>query len=237
MFLFLKLILAHLIADFIFQFEELYRLKIRSFLGQLSHVMIHGLVMLAILFPYLNLPQIWFFVAGLTLAHLAQDLVKHSATRKIPANTFLYFMLDQFCHVLMLSTVLLLPISREIRGFPSSPFWDTLYRTNFWTLSGIFFITLTFAGSYVLNAFAQSYLKDRAPLFLINSQEMAYAILERSLLAWILLAWTSPWELLLLPCVGVLRLPFKSLRDRTAFLLSLGYAVLITFFFQKVLLP
>jgi hypothetical protein len=42
MFLFLKLVLAHLIADFILQFEELYQLKIRSFLGHLAHVLIHG---------------------------------------------------------------------------------------------------------------------------------------------------------------------------------------------------
>ncbi|MFA7254503.1 MAG: DUF3307 domain-containing protein [Candidatus Omnitrophota bacterium] len=235
MFLFLKLILAHLIADFILQFEELYQLKVRSFLGQLFHVLTHGLISLILLYPYLNEPQIWLFVTGLVLVHLAQDLIKYSATKKTPENTFAYFMTDQLCHVLVISAIFLLPISREIRGFPDSPVLDMIYQTNAWTLGAIFFITLTFAGSYILNAFAKSYLKERPPLYLISSPEVAHAILERSLVAWILLANTSPWMLLLLPCVGTLRLPFKPLRDLTAFLLSLNYAILITLLFQRVL--
>src|SRR5664279_3677669 len=98
MFLFLKLILAHLIADFILQFEELYQLKVRSFLGHLSHALIHGLVSLALLYPFLQEPQIWIFVVGMVLIHLAQDLIKYSFTKKMPANTFIYFMTDQICH-------------------------------------------------------------------------------------------------------------------------------------------
>jgi len=66
--LFLKLILAHLIADFILQFEELYQLKIRSFLGHLFHALIHGLVSLALLYPYLNVLQIWIFATGSSLS-------------------------------------------------------------------------------------------------------------------------------------------------------------------------
>lgn len=235
MFLFLKLILAHLIADFILQFEELYQLKVRSFLGQLSHALIHGLVTLALLFPYLNSPQIWIFVTGLALLHLAQDLIKYPVTQKTPARTFLYFMADQGCHVLVISAIFLFPVSHEVRGFADFPRLDSLYRTDLWTVGAIFFITLTFAGSYVLNAFAKSYLKDRSPLYQITSAEMAHAILERSLIAWVLLSGGSPWRLLLVPCVGILRLPFRSLRDRTGFLLSLGYAVLVTILFQKTL--
>lgn len=235
MFLFLKLILAHLIADFILQFEELYRLKVRSFLGQFSHALTHGLVSLALLYPYLNAPQIWLFVAGIVLVHLAQDLIKYSATKKTPANTFIYFMTDQLCHVLVISTIFLFPVSHEIRGFPASSLLDMFYRTNVWTFDAIFFITLTFTGSYVLNAFVKSYLKGHSPLYLISSPEITHAILERSLVAWILLSGASPWTILLIPCVGVLRLPSKTLRDLTAFLLSMNYAVLITLIFQKTL--
>jgi len=236
MFLFLKLILAHLIADFILQFEELYQLKVRSFLGQCSHVLIHGLISLLLLYPYLNAPQIWLFVAGLVLVHLAQDLIKYFATKKTPANTFVYFITDQLCHILVISTVFLLPISYEVRGFPASPLLDMFYRTNAWTVDAIFFITLTFAGSYILNAFTRSYLKGRSPLYLISSAEVAHAILERSLIAWILFASVpAPWMLFLLPCVGALRLPFKTLRDLMAFLLSLSYGIWITLLFQRIL--
>jgi hypothetical protein len=235
MFLFLKLILAHLIADFILQFEELYRLKVRSFLGQLLHVLIHGLVSLALLYPYLNEPVVWAFAAGIVVIHLAQDLLKYSFTKKTPANTFIYFMTDQLFHILVISVIFLLPVSREVRGFPDSPLLDTLYRTDYWTLGAIFFITLTFAGSYILNAFTKSYLKGHAPLYLISSPEIAHALLERSLIAWILLATTSPLALLAIPLAGILRLPFKPLRDWTAFFLSVSYAVGITLQFQRVL--
>lgn len=235
MFLFLRLILAHLIADFILQFEELYELKVRSFLGHLFHALLHGLTSLVLLYPYLNEPVIWVFVAGIVVVHLAQDLIKYSFTTKIPANTFIYFMTDQFFHVLVISAIFLLPISHEARGFPASAFLDMLYRTNFWFLDSIFFITLTFVGSYALNAFTKSYLKEYSLVYLITAPEMAHAIVERSLIAWLLLTATSPFALLLIPCVGVLRLPFKPLRDWTAFLLSLGYAVLITLLFRKAL--
>ena len=237
MFLFLKLILAHLIADFILQFEELYQLKVRSFLGQLLHALIHGLVSLTLLYPYLNEPSIWIFVTGLILVHLAQDLVKYSFTQKDPANTFLYFMADQICHVLVISLIFLFPVSREVRGFPGSPIPDMLYRTNGWTLGLIFFITLTFAGSYILNAFSKSYLKGHSPLYLIRTPEMIHAIAERSLTAWIVLSSTSPFMILLVPCVGVLRLPFKPLRDLNAFLLSMIYAVAVTLLFRRAFYP
>jgi hypothetical protein len=234
MFLFLKLILAHLIADFILQFEELYQLKVRSFLGHLFHVLIHGLVSLLLLYPYLNEPTIWLFIATLVLIHLTQDLIKYSFTQKIPANTFIYFTADQACHFLVLGAIFFLPVSREVRGFSCSALLNSLYRNNLWTLLAIFFITLTFAGSYILNAFSKSYLKNRSPLYLIRSPEMAHAILERSLIALIFFASVSPWRFLVIPCVGFLRFPFKLLRERTAFLLSLIYALLVSMFFQRI---
>jgi len=233
-FLFLKLILAHLIADFILQFEEIYQLKVRSFLGQLLHVLIHGLVSLILLYPYLNKSSIWLFTAALVLIHLTQDLIKYHFTKKTPANTFVYFMTDQACHLGVLSAIFLLPVSREIRGFSCCTLIDSIYRNDLWTLLAIFFITLTFAGSYVLNAFSKSYLKDRSPLYLISSPEMAHAILERSLIAWIFFSSDSPWRFLVIPCAGLLRIPFKLLRERMAFLLSLIYALLVSMFFQRI---
>lgn len=235
MFLFLKLVLAHLIADFILQFEELYQLKVRSFLGQLFHVLIQGLVALVLLFPYLNEPVIWAFVAGLVAVHLIQDLIKYSLTRKMPAHTFAYFMIDQACHILATAAILFFPISREVRGLPDLPFLDALYRNNVWTIGLIFFITLTFAGSYILNAFSKSYLKGHAPRYLISSPEMVHAIVERSLVAGILLFSASPWMTLLAPCVGVLRLPFKPLRDLKGFLMSMIYAITVTLLFKMAL--
>lgn len=235
MFLFLKLILAHLIADFILQFEELYQLKVRSFWGQFLHVLIHGLVSLALLYPYLNEPVIWAFVAGIVAIHLAQDSTKYSVTKKIPANTFFYFMVDQMGHVLVISAIFLFPISHEVRGFPHDALLNILYTNDVWTIRAIFFILLTFGGSYILNAFAKSYLKNCPPLFMITSTEMLYEFLERFLVAWIVLSGTSLPILLLIPCIGIFRFFSDPLRNLKAFLLSLNYAVLLSLLFRKIL--
>lgn len=234
MFVFLKLILAHLIADFVLQFEELYQLKVRSFLGQFFHALIHGLVSLTLLYPYLNEFQIRIFIIGIVCVHLLQDLLKYFFTRKTPSNTFFYFMVDQLCHIGVLSVILFFPASREIRGFQDSPFLDALYRTNAWTVGAIFFITLTFAGSYILNTFTKSYFRERSPLYLISSAEITHAIIERSFMAWILLTQTSWGMLFFVPAVGILRLPFKHLRDLTAFFLSFIYTLLVTILFYKI---
>ncbi len=235
MFLFLKLVLAHLIADFILQFEELYQLKVKSFLGQLIHVLIHTLVTLAILFPYLNEPFIWGFVAGASFIHLTQDVLKYKFTTKTPVHTFLYFIGDQLCHILVLSTIFFFPISREIRGFPHDMLLDIVYRQDIWTIRAIFFILLTFGGSYILNAFARSYVPDTPPLFMITSTEMLHALLERSLVAWIVLSLTPLPTLLLIPCVGLIRLCSERLRNAKALLLSLNYSVLLSLIFYRVL--
>ena len=141
MFLFLKLILAHLIADFVLQFEELYRLKVRSFLGQLAHVFVHGMVTTVLLFPYLNEPLIWVFIVALMLEHLAQDLIKYRFTKKAPQKTFVYYAADQLFHFLALSAILLFPVANEVRGFPGNAALDTLYKNNTLTVFFIFFIT------------------------------------------------------------------------------------------------
>ncbi len=235
MFLFLKLFLAHLIADFILQFEELYQLKVRSVWGHLFHVLIHGIVSLVLLFPYLKNPGIWVFVAAVVLLHLVQDFIKYTLTKKIPKNTFFYFMADQFVHLLVLSSILLFPVSAEVRGFPGHPLLDAVYRDNAFTLLLIFFILLTFAGSYTIHAFCRSYVKDSPPLYGITSYEMTYTLLERSIIGIIVLGASNGLWILLTPLVGLARLPLKRMRSRAGFLVSLLYAILLGLCFRGLL--
>ncbi|MBU9889885.1 MAG: DUF3307 domain-containing protein [Candidatus Omnitrophica bacterium] len=232
MFLFLKLFLAHLIADFILQFEELYRLKVRSLWGHIFHVLIHWGVSLVLVWPYLDLPGIWIFVTAATLVHLTQDFIKYTLTRKIPKNTFLYFMADQCVHVLVLGAILFFPVSREVRGFAGHSLWDTLYRDSAFTLFLIFFILLTFAGSYTIHAFFRSYVKNTPPLYGITSFEMAYTLLERSIVGIVIVTAAHPLWILLTPLIGLFRLPFPNMRDRAAFLASFIYACLLSLCFR-----
>ncbi len=236
MFLFWKVLLAHLVADFVFQFEGLYQLKVRSLWGHILHVLIHGVVLLLFLYPYLGNPEIWVFAAAVMIFHLIQDFIKYTLTKKIPKNTFLYFMTDQFVHVLVLGSILILPISSEVRGFPNDALLDAVYRDNTFTLFLIFFILLTVAGSYTIHAFYRSFVKNSRPLYGITSYEITYTLLERSIIGIIVLV--TPHLLLgilLTPLVGLARLPFKKMRDRTGFLISFSYAVLLSLCFRIVL--
>ena len=234
MFLFLKLLLAHLIADFILQFEELYQLKVRSLWGHIFHVLIHGLVSLALLYPYLKDPRIWIFVTLLVFLHLAQDFIKYTLTKKIPKNTFFYFMADQIVHGLVLCSILIFPVSSEILGFPGHPLLDAVYRDNAFTLLLIYFILLTFAGSYTIHAFYRSYIKDSRPLYGITSYEIIYTLLERSIIGVIVLGAPNLLWILLTPLVGLARLPLEKMRDRTGFLVSFLYAIVLSLCFRIV---
>ncbi len=232
MFLFLKFILAHLIADFVLQFEELYQLKIRSLWGHVLHVLIHLGVSLAMVFPYWDSPSLWIFLAGLMLVHFIQDIIKYTLTQKIPKNTFVYFMADQFVHGLAIAVILLFPISSEVRGFPTHPVLNMLYVENRWTLLAIFFILLTFGGSYTLFAYYRTYRKDARKDHGITSAEMTYMLLERSVAGMATLLVTNPLWIALTPLIGIARLPFKKLRDKQDFFISIGYSILLGLLFR-----
>jgi hypothetical protein len=231
MFLFLKLVLAHLIADFILQFEELYQLKVRSFIGQLIHILIHGAVTALLLFPYLKEPWVLIYIVLLMAEHLLQDVIKYHFTKKVPQKAFVFYMADQFFHFLALSAVFLFPFAHETRGLSGHPFWDTFYNDNLFTLFLIFLITLTFAANYTLNAFYKSYVKGARPMHWITSPEMAWAIIERGVIASAFLFPLNRYWVFPALLIGLLRLPFPKLRSLTEFLISAVYTVLLSWGF------
>lgn len=235
MFLFLKLYLAHFISDFVLQFEELYELKVRNMLGHILHVLIHILISIILVFPYLGNLSIWIFIIVISSVHLAQDLLKYHLAKKNKKNVFLYFVIDQFLHFAFLTTIFLLPLSTKILGFPNNPVLNFIYINNQWTLYAMFFIALTFAGSYFLNAFHKSYLKNTRPLHFITSFEIAYSLFERGLMGAIIL-FASPKWILILPLLGVFRIPFKILKNRNDFFMSFIYSVFLSLIFRLYIL-
>lgn len=59
MFIFDRLLLAHLLADFPFQTNWIYAQKLKSIWGVILHCGIVTLFNIIFLFPYLHLPQVW----------------------------------------------------------------------------------------------------------------------------------------------------------------------------------
>ncbi len=236
MFLFLKLVLAHLIADFILQFEELYQLKVRSHLGHFFHAFIHLIVSLLLALPFILVyPWIAVYILALAVIHHFQDVFKYSIQAKHPKQIFWCFTIDQIGHFLFLATALLIPVAHEQHGFASMPMLNQIYLDPWVTLFFIAFIATTFKATYFLHALRLSFISGSRPLHFITSFEVAHALIERSwITAWIIftpLAIGFPTAL----GIGVLRFGSPTLKSHVDFSLSFIYAALIGFLFRPLI--
>lgn len=231
MFLFLKLYLAHLIGDFVLQFEELYQLKLRSQLGQFFHVLIHAILMLIVVLPYLDSPRMWGFIAAVMFVHYFQDNVKYRLQTRLPRHRFFLFVTDQIFHGLVVAGVMLLPESREVITFSGKP-WNPYYTDNSWTLLAIAFIFTTFAGSYLLHSFRTNFIPNTRPDHYITNSEMSYALFERTLVTAVFLFCANPVFFGAALFIAVPRLFFPKLRSMPDFIFSYMYAGFIGLLFR-----
>ncbi len=234
MVLFLKLILAHLIADFILQFDKLYQLKVKSRVGHVFHAAIHGLTSLLLALPYLRDPRVWGLILTLAVIHYFQDLLKYHLQKERPQSTCIFFSVDQVFHVLFISSVFLFPMARHPPDFSRFPRLVFFYTENFWTLLAIVFVTATFAGSYFLHNLGKNYFKDPRPDQYITPFEISHGILERTWIMGIFL-FADPIFFALAPAVGILRLPKKILKSWRDFILSFIYAASLGLLFRSFL--
>lgn len=222
--LFLRLCLAHLIGDFILQFEELYRLKVRSRLGHFLHAAVHAGTSLVLAFPYSLHFSLWLFVAAISTIHYFQDQIKYRLQKRSERLVFACFIIDQILHFFFISAIFFFPISRKAPG--GDPF----------TLSLIAFITAAFAGGYFLHALRKSYLSGgtRSDHF-ITSPEMIHGIIERGGVAFIFLFSMNPLLWIASISIGLLRLLSRKLRNGTDFLLNFSFSALVGLFFRHLL--
>ena len=234
MFLFLKLYLAHLIGDFVLQFDELYRLKLKSPWGHFFHALVHAALSLALLFPYLDAPFIWIFVFVTADIHLFQDALKYKLIQNRKYH-FPIFTLDQILHLLFLATIALFPASRQSVPLPADGFLSSLYLDNRWTYVLIAWISATMAGSYTLHAFSVSYLGDHRKDRFISRLELIHGFFERTVVGALFFLASNPLVWLAAPAAGGVRLLSAKLRNRRDFLVSLIYAACVGILFR--LLP
>ncbi|KGE12775.1 DUF3307 domain-containing protein [Sphingobacterium deserti] len=104
--IFLKLLLAHLLGDFVFQPNRLVQMRKEKIGFLLLHVAIHGLL-LSLLFCT-TLSTQWHIVLFVTFAHLLIDSVKIYLEKKWPLQPFVLFIFDQILHVASIIAALVL---------------------------------------------------------------------------------------------------------------------------------
>lgn len=235
MFLFFKLYIAHILSDFVLQFEELYRLKTRNILGHCLHFFVHIAISLILVLPYLSDVFIWKFIGAVGLIHLLQDLMKHKLQKKFPKASFFLFTADQIIHALVIASILYFPISSQKLGFPALPLLNYWYFDETWTYFAVAFLLSTFGCAYFLNALRKSFIPSSRTDYYITSFEMFHGILERGTIATFYFFSSSPLMLSVVFLTGILRFPFKPLRNFFDFFLGAMISAVTGYAFRIIL--
>jgi len=210
MFIFYRLVLAHVIADFPLQFTRLYRFKIESRLGSFVHSGIFSLLAILLVWPYWNLARMWEFIFFLWLIHGMQDWLKVLVFEKYHLNNIWVFLLDQSLHVGFLGVLFLFGLGRltppEILSTLIS-----LYNDNGLVIYAIAFISGGFGGgiviSYIKNLF---YGEGKVDL---TSPHRYIQVIERMLIMSLMLL--KGYYYLAIPGIWLIHGGYASLRNTT----------------------
>ena len=98
MYLFLRLLLAHVLGDFPLQFDSIFRLKTRSVWGIALHSLIFVICAVLLSIPFLHQGLMWWYIIFLGIAHFITDKVKFWLTEEGWKNRNAFWM-DQFIHI------------------------------------------------------------------------------------------------------------------------------------------
>ncbi len=220
MFLFLRLLLAHFIADFPLQTGRVYVLKAAGGLGKWAHTLIIFFVSALFVHPYWAYSDMWIYLIGSTLVHHLSDWVKVKLNRSgSPRYFLLRYVGDQIVHIATAAFVFLTPLGRLRLQWPSGGLcgglWATWYDSDFWMLYGSLLVVATYFSTYFIEAFKKSYTPER---FYPDIPEIYkyYGILERACLfhlAFIGGVWWAITPIVILPRFVLARLwpdPFAS---------------------------
>lgn len=196
MFIFLRLLLAHLVADFPLQITRVYEAKTRSLRGQAVHAAIHGATFAVFLIPYLCRPATWLLICLISLFHIPVDWVKVAITRRWPGcDNVSTFLLDQFLHILTLAFVFLTPL----RGLQpcvtdSTGLLMRIYSDNRIVVFLIVYLAATWGGAFFMSSLEKT-IRGKTELC---KAEKWHGIIERSI--FLLLPLAGPlWALAALP--------------------------------------
>ncbi len=178
MIIFYQLLLAHLIADFPLQFNELFKLKVKSKWGVLLHGAIVGVVAILFLLPYIFCIWMWVAIIILIASHFLIDYARVIFARKTNLDNLWIFLLDQFCHigVIWLISLLIISISApllEIPEFVRSVLYD---KVIILTVSG--FIAAGYLGAILIHYLKKMFVKAYMSQALSTKR---YGIIERLL--------------------------------------------------------
>jgi len=148
MFLFYRLLLAHIIADFPLQTSQIFKVKMNTEWGVLVHTLIVLIFSIFFAFPYLEDPNFIIILWAIFLSHTVIDKIKLDYSKKNDNQDIKIFLLDQFLHI---SIIAVLSFNFEKFYLLISPFNNTflnylihLYNNDIFIVSLIGYIASVF---------------------------------------------------------------------------------------------
>jgi len=105
MFLFYRLLLAHIIADFPLQTKQIFKVKMNTEWGVLLHTIIILIFSILFAFPYLEAPKVIIILWVIFLSHTVIDKIKLDYSKKNANQDIKIFLLDQFLHISIIAAL------------------------------------------------------------------------------------------------------------------------------------
>ncbi len=118
--IFWQLLLAHLIGDFLLQFNEIFRLKVKSTWGVLLHCVIVGTISILFLVPYVFAMRMWCGIIILICSHFMIDWIRVIFSKKANLDNLWMFLLDQCLHISIVWLVSLIIVPPPLLTLPES---------------------------------------------------------------------------------------------------------------------
>lgn len=103
MFLFYRLLLAHIIADFPLQTIQIFKVKTNTEWGVLIHTLIVLIFSIIFAFPYLEDPKVIIILLVIFLSHTVIDKLKMEYTKKTKNQSIRALLLDQALHIAIIA--------------------------------------------------------------------------------------------------------------------------------------
>lgn len=238
MFLFYRLLLAHLLADFPFQTKKIFERKVRGNFGVFIHSAIFAVTSAILCFPYLSSMGMWWAVLYCGLTHYIIDKSKIAFFFRYQIDNLFIFLLDQLLHVLVILSIShwdIFNLSQvEINGniLP----WDTLnkaYNSNEFIYGVNIFTIATYGGNILMPYLKRIFFRDDDISFSVSYAY--YNMAERAVVVF-LTALPSSYYLLVIPFLFILRILQKEGSSKEDFLINVLMAMVLGIILKIVLI-
>ena len=202
----LKMLLAHLVGDYVVQGDRIANWKARAVAGVLVHGLIVTLVTVAFAFPLdADLENLY---AALAIGgiHTFIDLTNFIGTQRINKkdglSSFVLFLCDQVAHILSI-----IGVSAALGVLPTSAEIITILHTNRLLTLAFAYVFISMP-AWVLITFAIGSIRRTGPDFVSATQRKYMTIFERGIIMTLLLF----GQIFLMPLIAIPRL----LQDHSA---------------------